>query len=84
MTHIWEYNDADFKKLRKTNEDLVEGLAVWTDLYLTEKYGAKKMEDRMNGWIHREDEYGRGLRFIMENCPDDPYGYIREKAKEIN
>jgi len=83
MTHIWEYNDADFKKMRKTNEDLVEGLAVWTDLYLTEKYGATKMEDRMDGWINREDEYGRGLRFIMENCPDDPYRYIKEEANKI-
>lgn len=84
MTHIWEYNNDDFKKVRKTNEDLIEGLAVWTDLYLTEKIGATKMKDRMEGWLARDDEYGRGLRFIMNHCPNDPYGYIRNMAKNIH
>ena len=83
MTHIWQYNDTDFKKVRKTNEDLVEGLAVWTDLFLTEKYGATKMKDRIDGWLARNDEYGRGIKFIMANCPDDPYKYIRDMAKSI-
>lgn len=83
MTHIWEYNDKDFCKVRKTNEDIVEGLAVWTDLFLSEKSGANNIESRRKGWLARDDEYGRGLRFIMENCPDDPYGYIHEKAKNL-
>ena len=83
MTHIWQYNDTDFKKVRKTNEDIVEGLAVWTDLFLTEKYGATKMKDRIDGWLARNDEYGRGIKFIMANCPDDPYKYIRDMAKSI-
>lgn len=83
MTHIWEYNDPDFRKVRKTNEDLVEGLAVWTDLFLSEKNGSPNIESDRKSWLVRNDEYGRGLRFIMENCPDDPYGYIREKAKEL-
>ena len=81
MTHIWEYNDADFQKVRQTNEDLVEGLAVWTDLFLCEKSGMTDTEERRSGWLARDDEYGRGLRFIMDNCPTDPYAYIREKAK---
>lgn len=83
MTHIWEFNDPDFKKVRKTNEDLVEGLAVWTDLFLSEKYGVPDIEESRKGWLSRDDEYGRGLRFIMENCPTDPYGYIRDKAKQL-
>lgn len=83
MTHIWEYNDEGFKKVRKTNEDLVEGLAVWTDLFLSEKNGASDIEMHRKNWLARDDEYGRGLRFIMDNCPDDPYGYIRDKAKRI-
>lgn len=83
MTHIWEYNDPDFKKVRQTNEDLVEGLAVWTDLFLSEKDGATDIEARRAHWISRTDEYGRGLRFIMEHCPDDPYGYIHQQAKTV-
>ena len=83
MTHIWEYNDPDFKKVRQTNEDLVEGLAVWTDLFLSEKEGATDIEARRAHWISRTDEYGRGLRFIMEHCPDDPYGYIHQQAKTV-
>lgn len=82
MTHIWEFNDPDFIEVRKNNEDLVEGLAVWTDLFLSEKIGSTTTEEDRQYWLAREDEYGRGLRFIMDNCPDDPYGYIREKAKE--
>lgn len=84
LTHIWEFNNPDFQKVIKTNEDLFEGLAVWTDLFLSEKNGSSDIETNRNSWLARKDEYGRGLRFIMDNCPDDPYGYIREKAKEIN
>ena len=84
LTHIWEFNNPDFQKVIKTNEDLFEGLAVWTDLFLSEKNGSSDIETNRNSWLARKDEYGRGLRFIMDNCPDDPYGYIREKAKKIN
>ena len=83
MTHIWEYNDADFKKVMTSNNDLVEGLAVWTDLYLSEKYGATDTDELRKAWLSRTDEYGRGLKFIMDNCPNDPYGYIRTKARTI-
>ena len=83
MTHIWEYNDKDLQEARKTNEDLVEGLAVWTDLYLSEKKGLSNMEERKKGWLSREDEYGRGLKFIMDHCPDNPYGYIHDIANNI-
>ena len=82
MTHIWEYNDPDFIEVRKNNEDLVEGLAVWTDLFLSEKNGSTTTEEDRKHWLARDDEYGRGFRFIMTNCPDDPYGYIRDTAKK--
>ena len=81
MTHIWQYNDPDFIKIRSSHEQLVEGLAVWTDLYLSEKNGKKDIEELRASWLERDDEYGEGLRFIMNNCPDDPYGYIRQLAK---
>ena len=83
LTHIWQYNDDGFKKVRKTNEDLVEGLAVWTDLFLSEKNGAAGIDDQRTAWLARTDQYGRGLRFIMNNCPDDPYGYIRNEASKV-
>ena len=83
MTHIWEYNDEDFKKVKKDNEDLVEGLAVWTDLYLSKLNGASDIEEKRKAWLARDDEYGRGLKFIMDNCPDDPYGYIRKTASSL-
>ena len=83
LTHIWQFHDADFQKVQKTNGDLMEGLAVWTDLFLSEKHGSPDIESLRSGWLSRDDEYGRGLRFIMDNCPEDPYGYIRKKAGEI-
>ena len=83
MTHIWEYNNEDFKKIRATNEDWVEGLAVWTDLYLSDKEGMASMEERKEGWLTLDNEYGRGFKLILDTCPDDPYGYIRNKAKEL-
>lgn len=83
MTHIWEYNDPDFKKVRQSNEDLVEGLAVWTDLFLSDKYGLIDIESDRKCWLSRDDKYGRGLRFIMENCPDDPYRYTKDEANKI-
>ena len=84
LTHIWQYNNPDFIKLRKSHEELVEGLAVWTDLYLSEKNGVKHIEASRASWLARDDEYGKGLRFIQDHCPDDPYGYIRERAKTVN
>lgn len=83
MTHIWQYSNADFVKVKKVNEDLVEGLAVWTDLFLSEKRGVADIEGLRKVWLGRDDEYGRGLRFIMQNCPDDPYGYIRDMATKL-
>ncbi len=83
LTHIWEFNDPDFIKVKQTNEDLLEGLAVWTDLFLSEKSTSRDIERDRADWLSRDDTYGRGLRFIMSHCPDDPYGYIREKAKQI-
>lgn len=79
MTHVWEFNSQDFQKMRQTNGDWVEGLAVWTDLYLCEKNGFD-VEPLRKGWLMRDDEYGRGLRLIMNTCPTDPYGYIRKQA----
>lgn len=80
MTHIWEYQDAGFAKVRATNGDWVEGLAVWTELYLMEKYGLDR-EDARKSWLERDDEYGRGLKHIMKICPDNPYKYIKSVSK---
>ena len=78
MTHIWQYNNPKFIKLKNNNEEWVEGLAVWTDLYLSEKNGMENIEGIRKRWLERDDEYGKGLRFIMNTCPDDPYGYINK------
>ena len=80
MTHIWQYNNPKFIKFRESNEEWVEGLAVWTDLYLSEKNGMENIEEIRKSWLERDDEYGKGLRFIMNTCPDDPYGYINKMA----
>jgi hypothetical protein len=84
MTHIWQYNNEDFKKVKSTDERWVEGLAVWTDLFLSEKNGATEIEERRSRWLSRTDKYGLGLNFIMDTCADDPYGYIRDLASKIN
>ena len=81
LTHIWQYNSPEFIKMKENHEEYVEGLAVWTDLYLSEKNGMQGIEATRKGWLERDDEYGQGLRFIMNTCPDDPYGYIRNMAK---
>ena len=83
MTHIWQFNNEDFKKVQKTNADLQEGLAVWTDLFLSEKYGTPNIDEMRQAWLSRDDEYGRGLRFIMDHCPNDPYGYIQKLANSL-
>ena len=69
--------------MRNYNRDWVEGLAVWTDLFLSEKRGVDNIEGLREAWLSRDDEYGRGLRLIMSTCPDDPYGYIRDMASRI-
>ena len=83
MTHIWQYNNDDFKKVKSTDERWVEGLAVWTDLFLSGKNGATDIEERRSRWLLRTDKYGLGLNFIMDTCPDDPYGYIHNLAAKI-
>lgn len=82
MTHIWEYQDEQFQKVRATDEDWTEGLAVWTELFLMEKHGVD-IESNKASWLARNDEYGRGLKKILDLHVDNPYEYIREKAKEL-
>ena len=84
LTHIWEYTNESYRRLEAENNDWCEGLAVWTDLFLMDKYLQEQglpgnFEERKGLWQFRNDEYGRGLRLIDELCPDDPYGYIRGK-----
>lgn len=76
MTHIWQYQDKVFAPFLEDN-DWVEGLAVWTDLFLMGKHGGTDIESLRKAWLARGDEYGRGLRYIMDHCPVDPYAYIR-------
>ena len=83
LTHIWQYSDADFIKVKNANRDWVEGLAVWTDLFLSEKNGRKNIKRLRDSWLARDDKYGRGLKYIMAQCPDDPYGYIRKLAEKL-
>ena len=80
MTHIWEYQDEGFAKVRANNEDWVEGLAVWTELFLMEKNGMDVEKERQK-WLDRDDEYGRGLKHIMKLCPNNPYKYIKSVNK---
>ena len=81
MTFIWEDSNDNFKKVSATNEDLVEGLAVWTDLYLSEKNGATNVAWRRASFLTKNTKGGRGLKFILYNCSDDPYGYIQRMAR---
>lgn len=87
MTHIWQFEDDEFKKIRATNEDWVEGLAVWTDLFLTEKAGVADIENKRAAWLSMTNEYGRGLQLIldiMETSPfDTPYQFIHDQASRI-
>ncbi len=87
MTHIWQYSNEDFQKVKTAvgaplAGDLVEGLAVWTDLFLSEKNGSTNIDALRQSWLARNDEYGRGLKFIMAHCPEDPYKYIRDEARK--
>ena len=83
MTYIWENYNENFKKVRKTNEDLVEGLAVWTDLYLSERNGAMDIAWRRAQYLAKNDKAGRGLKFILDHCPNNPYVYIQQMAKGL-
>lgn len=83
MTHIWQFNDPDFKKLKAENELWVEGLAVWTDLFLSQKNGNPDVEVSREAWLSMDNNYGKGLKFILDHCPDDPYSYIHKTAQTI-
>ena len=80
LTHVWQNHDAGFQKLKAGNALWVEGLAVWTDLYLSEKFGID-VSGKLQAWLSRNDDYGRGLKFIMDTCPSKPYWYIKLHAK---
>jgi hypothetical protein len=81
MTHIWQFSDSQFASFRQ-DKNWVEGLAVWTDLFLMGKHGATNVEELREGWLTRNDEYGIGLRYIMSHCPDDPYAYLQHHPGE--
>jgi hypothetical protein len=80
MTHIWQYHAPEFAPF-KSDPNWVEGLAVWTDLFLTEKYGCTDTENKRASWMSLNNKYGIGLKLIMDLCPDDPYGYIATHQK---
>lgn len=84
LTHIWQFSNEPFLHLYAENSDWLEGLAVWTDLFLTDKYLQEKdlnsvIEEERNNWLSRKDEYGRGLKLVLDTCPDDPYGFIKSQ-----
>jgi len=81
LTHIWQYNNEEFQMVSSNSEVWMEGLAVWTDLYLSEKNGAPNIENLRNAWLAQPDIYGRGLNMIMNTCPDNPYQYIHDQAQ---
>lgn len=83
MTYIWENNNDSFKKVKKTNKDLVEGLAVWTDLFLSEKNGDATVAWRRSACLTKDNAYGRGLKYILYKCPENPYAYIQRVAKGL-
>ena len=76
LTHVWQNSNKGFQRVKATNELWVEGLAVWTDLYLSDKMGFD-ITSKWETWLSRDDEYGRGLKFIMDTCPNKPYSYIK-------
>lgn len=80
LTHIWQYSSPQFAKFRDDSKYWVEGLAVWTDLFLMEKHGSSDIEYQRQQWLALDNEYGNGLRLILSTCPDDPYAYIRQNA----
>ena len=87
MTHIWQFNNSEFQKINAPNSDWMEGLAVWTDLFLSEKNGATDTEQARASWLALDNEYGRGLKLIMdimETSPfDTPYQFIHDQASRI-
>lgn len=80
MTHIWQYHAPEFAPFLN-DKNWREGLAVWTDLFLTEKYGATNTDENRASWLARTDEYGIGLKQIMKLCPNVPYGYIHKNQR---
>lgn len=78
LTHIWQFSYPPFQHLVSQNPDWTEGLAVWTDLFLTEQYQLEHglpsdRQQRTEAWLRNNDEYGRGLKLILDNYPDNPY-----------
>jgi len=75
LTHIWQYENWDRKKILshygRENEDLIyEGMAKWTELqylfFLNEVSYAKRQEILTS---ERDDDYGRGFVIYADQYP---------------
>ena len=76
LTHAWQYNELDLKALKaklpgpdkeKALLEVLEGHAVYSEIVTLRHKNETEYVDRMEKLtLLRDDEYGRGYRFISE------------------
>ena len=74
LTHIWQYQNWDFKQLKQKYQnaqiEVLEGMAVWAEVQyaylINEPIVAKR---RYNSIIGKDDDYGRGLKRYIDVYP---------------
>lgn len=82
LSHIWEYNNLNCSAIRADNTQniIIEGLAVWTEIFLLKAAGLIDLSDSTHSYYQNDDsEYGKGFRYILANYLADPY--IKLKAQ---
>ena len=85
LTHIWQYQNWDEKKIlhdygRLKNVEIYEGMAKWVEtqyMYLLGEAETARREEENT--LEREDEYGRGFKMYLSNYPLS-YGMVLEGA----
>lgn len=76
LTHIWQFDNWNYGKLRKkyqTKEkmkDVEEGMAQWACIQYMYLSGYEEyMDAKLPLELRRDDEYGRGLRMFVKRYP---------------
>lgn len=66
--HLWQYKHLDYHRMKKDRDlEYIEGQTTWSEIYYAEKkWKEGVLWERQNGFLTRNDEYGRGYRLMKK------------------
>ncbi|MCX6265801.1 MAG: hypothetical protein NTW16_00375 [Bacteroidetes bacterium] len=82
LCHIWEYNELNCIRIKNNPETacIMEGLSVWTEIFLMRKGGYSEIADSQESMFQNDEtEYGKGFRYIKAHYGESPHQEVKNE-----